>query len=88
LKPGLCVRLVRFVILAPEPRQHRRCHAGNPLIALSEFPEPPLLEKGRFISTTIARGGAVTLTMAQLAMLLEGLDWRMPTPIWKPEITV
>jgi hypothetical protein len=26
--------------------------------------------------------------MAQLAMLLEGLDWRMPAPSWKPEIAV
>jgi hypothetical protein len=34
---------------------------------------------------TIAREGVVTLTTAQLAMLLEGLDWRTPTPSWKPE---
>ena len=25
---------------------------------------------------------------AQLAMLLEGLDWRTPTPSWKPEVAV
>ena len=31
---------------------------------------------------------SVTLTTAQLAMLLEGLDWRTPTPSWKPEIAV
>jgi hypothetical protein len=42
LKPGLCVRRVRFVIIAPDPRQHRRCQAGNPLIRLPEFPEPAL----------------------------------------------
>jgi len=30
----------------------------------------------------------VTLTTAQLAMLLEGLDWRTPMPSWKPEIAV
>ena len=46
------------------------------------------LEKGRLIWPTIAREGAVTLPTAQLAMLLEGLDWRMPTPSWKPEIAV
>lgn len=46
------------------------------------------LERGRFIWPTIARVGSVTLTMAQLAMLLEGLDWRMPTPSWKPDIAV
>jgi hypothetical protein len=42
LKPGLCVRRVRFVIIAPDPRHRRRCQAENPLIGLSEFPEPPL----------------------------------------------
>jgi hypothetical protein len=42
LKPGLWVRLVRFVMLSPGPQQHRRCQAGNPLIDLSEFPEPSL----------------------------------------------
>lgn len=46
------------------------------------------LEKGRFIWPTIAREGSATLTAAQLAMLVEGLDWRMPTPSWKPEIAV
>src|SRR3954447_25039559 len=43
LKAPLCVRRVRFVILAPDPRQLRRCQAGNPLIGLSGIPEPPLL---------------------------------------------
>jgi hypothetical protein len=42
LKAGPCVRRVRFVILAPDPRRLRRCQAGNPLIGLSEFPEPSL----------------------------------------------
>jgi transposase len=46
------------------------------------------LEKGGFIWPTIAREGSVALTAAQLAMLLEGLDWRTPTSSWKPEIAV
>lgn len=46
------------------------------------------LEKGRFIWPTIARESVVTLTTEQLAMLFEGLDWRTPTPSWKPEIAV
>lgn len=46
------------------------------------------LEKGRFIWPPIAREGVVTLMTAQLAMLLEGLDWRMPVPSWRPEIAV
>jgi len=29
-------------MFAPDPRQHRRCQAGKPLIDLLEFPEPPL----------------------------------------------
>jgi hypothetical protein len=31
-------------MLAPDLRHLRRCQAGNPLIGLSEFPEPPLPE--------------------------------------------
>jgi hypothetical protein len=29
-------------MFAPDPRHIRRCQAGNTLIDLSEFPEPPL----------------------------------------------
>jgi len=41
------------------------------------------LERGRFVwpATT---GGKVSLTSAQLAMLLEGIDWRMPRRTWRP----
>ena len=46
------------------------------------------LERGRFLWPTMAREGAVTLTTAQLAMLLEGLDWRTPVRSWKPEVAV
>jgi transposase len=35
------------------------------------------LERGRFIWPT-ASDGRVVLTAAQLSMLLEGIDWRMP----------
>jgi transposase len=35
------------------------------------------LEKGRFIWPQ-AKSGAVTLSPAQLSMLFEGIDWRMP----------
>jgi hypothetical protein len=44
LKPGLCVRRARFVILAPDPRHLHRRQAEKPLIGLSEFPQPPLAE--------------------------------------------
>lgn len=43
------------------------------------------LEKGRFVWPT-TKEGAVTLTPAQLSMLLEGIDWRMPTRTWRPEV--
>jgi transposase len=43
------------------------------------------LEKGRFIWPQ-AKDGAVSLTAAQLSMLLEGIDWRMPVRTWHPEL--
>lgn len=43
------------------------------------------LEKGRFI-WPITREGAVTLTPAQLSMLLEGIDWRAPQRTWRPTV--
>lgn len=41
------------------------------------------LEKGRFVWPS-AKGGKVALTAAQLAMLLEGIDWRVPARTWRP----
>jgi transposase len=43
------------------------------------------LEKGRFIWPSPADGVA-HLTAAQLAMLLEGIDWRAPRRTWRPEL--
>lgn len=43
------------------------------------------LEKGRFIWPQ-ADSGSVSLTPAQLSMLLEGIDWRMPVRTWQPTI--
>ena len=43
------------------------------------------LERGRFIWPQ-ARDGSVSLTPAQLSMLLEGIDWRMPVRTWQPEM--
>ena len=45
------------------------------------------LEKGRFIWPQ-ATEGAVSLTRAQLSMLLEGIDWRSPKRTWTPELAV
>ena len=41
------------------------------------------LEKGRFIWPQ-AESGSVSLSPAQLSMLLEGIDWRMPVRTWQP----
>ncbi|MDB6179604.1 IS66 family insertion sequence element accessory protein TnpB [Paracoccus sp. Z330] len=40
-------------------------------------------ERGRFV-WPLAKEGKVTLTPEQLAMLLEGIDWRTPQRSWQP----
>ena len=45
------------------------------------------LEKGRFVWPQ-ATSGSVSLTPAQLSMLLEGIDWRMPARTGQPEMVV
>jgi transposase len=45
------------------------------------------LERGRFIWPQ-ATSGVVSLSPAQLSMLLEGIDWRRPQRTWRPEISV
>jgi transposase len=41
------------------------------------------LEKGRFIWPQ-AKDGVVALSSAQLACLLDGIDWRNPQYSWRP----
>ena len=43
------------------------------------------LERGRFVWPQ-ATSGSVSLTPAQLSMLLEGIDWRMPVRPHQPEL--
>lgn len=43
------------------------------------------LERGRFVWPQ-ATSGTVSLSAAQLSMLLEGIDWRRPVKTWRPEI--
>src|SRR5438876_1604273 len=43
------------------------------------------LERGRFVWPR-AEEGMVILSRAQLSMLLEGIDWRMPRRTWRPEL--
>lgn len=41
------------------------------------------LERGRFVWPSSSEGKLV-IGAAQLAMLLEGIDWRMPQRTWRP----
>ena len=45
------------------------------------------LERGRFIWPQ-ATSGTVSLTPAQLSMLLEGIDWKRPVRSYTPEMAV
>ena len=45
------------------------------------------LERGRFVWPQ-AESGTVSLTKAQLSMLLEGIDWRHPIRTHTPELSV
>jgi len=45
------------------------------------------LERGRFVWPQ-ATSGSVSLTRAQLSMLLEGIDWRRPERTWQPQLSV
>jgi transposase len=43
------------------------------------------LETGHFV-WPVTETGRVSLTPAQLSMLLEGIDWRMPLRVRRPEL--
>jgi len=45
------------------------------------------LEQGKFVWPQ-ASSGSVSLTSAQLSMLLEGIDWRRPVRTWQPSMSV
>ena len=53
---------------------------GQGLLLLSKR-----LERGHFVWPQ-ASGAGVSLTPAQLSMLLEGIDWRMPARTHRPEL--
>ena len=55
-----------------------RWYDGQGLLLLAKR-----LERGRFVWPQ-AEAGKVSLTPAQLSMLLEGIDWRMPARTWQP----
>jgi transposase len=43
------------------------------------------MDRGRFVWPQ-AKIGSVSLTPAQLSMLLEGIDWRRPERTWTPSL--
>jgi transposase len=45
------------------------------------------LERGRFVWPQ-ASEGAVSLSRAQLSMLLEGIDWRRPVRTAEPQLAI
>ena len=57
-------------------------YAGDGLCVLAKR-----LEGNRFVWPGAA-SGKVHLTTAQLAMLLEGIDWRRPVRTWQPQVAV
>ncbi|UFZ08070.1 IS66 family insertion sequence element accessory protein TnpB [Bradyrhizobium ontarionense] len=45
------------------------------------------IDRGGFVWPRVSDAeGTVTLSLAQLAMLIEGIDWRAPERVWKPAI--
>ena len=43
------------------------------------------IDRGGFVwPRMVGFDGAITLTPAQMAMLIEGLDWRSPERVWRP----
>ncbi len=45
------------------------------------------LDRGRFVWPRLyEQGGSITLSPAQLAMLIEGIDWRAPERTWRPDL--
>ena len=43
------------------------------------------LERGRFIWPS-ATAGVVSISMSQLAYMLDGIDWRNPQHTWRPTV--
>lgn len=45
------------------------------------------LDQGGFVWPRMAGiEGSITLSPAQLAMLIEGIDWRVPERVWRPSL--
>ncbi len=71
LNDGSCVRL------RPERPNHVWSYGQGACLFSKR------LERGRFVWPSIA-DGKLTISTAQLAMMLEGIDWRAPLRTWRP----
>jgi transposase len=58
---------------------------SNPRESLHSWLSYKRLEKGHFV-WPVTETGRVSLTPALLSMLLEGIDWRMPLLVHRPEL--
>ena len=67
-------------------RLSRASYPHNGDVESLEIPFTKRLEKGVFAWPMLgAMGDAVALSSGQLALLLEGIDWRAPERRWRPE---
>ena len=64
------------VVAAISPRSSGTMGVGMSLYAKR-------LDRGKFIWPS-ASGGAVSISAAQMAYMLEGIDWRNPQLTWRP----
>src|SRR5689334_13564069 len=89
--PGLTAQRAPAVALEGDPAARRRLSTGPPRCPADAYDGDGLclfakrLERGRFVWPR-AEEGVVVLSRAQLSMLLEGIDWRMPQRTWRPEL--
>ena len=58
LKAGAWLRRLRFVIVSPDLRHHRRGQAEIPLIPVFEFSQPPLFQRDEITIILFRNHGA------------------------------
>jgi transposase len=81
-RPGRGLKTEEKISQQPISKSPHTQKSGHPRQGLCLFAKR--LERGHFVWPQ-ATSGAVSLTSAQLSMLLEGIDWRMPQRTWQPE---
>src|SRR5215469_5580882 len=74
--------------LAPRPSTTESERSRT--VGANEPAHPPLAASSPYLPSVWpqASSGTVSLSRAQLSMLLEGIDWRRPERTWEPELSV